>query len=315
MMRTCIIGGAGFIGQHLMNALLSQGKKIRIVGRRSQELVALPDNVEYFQGDVRNRGFLLRALSEVDEIVDLAYSSVPKTSYENPLLDISDNLPGTVGLFDVVSGLSIKKIVYVSSGGTVYGEPQALPIAETHPTNPISPYGITKLALEKYAQMYHRLKGLPVVCVRPSNPYGEGQMPFIGQGFVATAIASMLAGRELTIYGDTGTTRDYIYVKDLALGLAAALDYGVPGEVYNLGSGVGRTNLDIIKELMPFAQEQGLKPLIGHVAPRSFDVSSNVLESGKLRSCSDWEPKVSLSEGLRLTWDWHVAQYEGSGAP
>lgn len=308
MLRTCVIGGTGFIGQHLVSALQEQGRQVRVIGRRSPELVVVPDNVEYLQGDIRNREFLLTALSEVDEIVDLAYSSVPKTSYENPILDITDNLPGSVGLFDVASSLPIKKIVYVSSGGTVYGEPQSSPIQETYPTNPISPYGITKLALEKYALMFHRLKGLPAICVRPSNPYGEGQRPFVGQGFVAAAIASMLTGRELTIYGDAGTIRDYVYVKDLALGLAAALDYGAAGEVYNLGSGVGRTNMDIINELMPFALERGLRPVVGHIAPRPFDVSSNVLDCAKLKLCSGWEPKVALSEGLRATWDWHVAQ-------
>ena len=155
--RSCVIGGAGFIGTHLVGELLNTGRIVRIVGRRDPSLIHIPKGVEYFQGDIRNRDFMFEALQDVDEVVDFAYSSVPKTSYENPILDITDNLPGSVGLFDIASILPIKKLVFVSSGGTVYGEPQSLPIVESHPTNPISPYGITKLALEKYAHMYYSL--------------------------------------------------------------------------------------------------------------------------------------------------------------
>ncbi len=201
----CVIGGAGFIGRHLVRELLRTGRTVRVAGRRDRALTKLPVEVEYCQGDIRNQDFVSQVLQDVDEVVDLAYSTVPKTSYENPLLDITDNLPSSVGLFDVASRLPIKKLVFVSSGGTVYGESQILPITETHPTNPISPYGITKLALEKYAQFYHKLQGLPVVCVRPANPYGEGQRAFEGQGFVSTAVASILTGREITIFGESGT--------------------------------------------------------------------------------------------------------------
>jgi UDP-glucose 4-epimerase len=304
MTRCCVIGGAGFIGSHLVNELLETGRVVRVVGRRELPLLQVPEKVEYFQGDIRNHDFIHNALQDVDEVVDLAYSSVPKTSYENPILDINENLPGSVRLFEIASKLPIKKLVFVSSGGTVYGEPEMLPIPEVHPTNPISPYGITKLALEKYAQMYHRAKCLPVVCIRPSNPYGEGQRPFVGQGFIATAIASVLLGNELTIFGEKGSIRDYIHVEDLAKAIVATLEFGVPGECYNAGSTVGRSNLEVIEQISICASKYGLKPLIRHIAPRAFDVSANILDNSKLLAVSAWQPHLEFSAGVERTWNW-----------
>ncbi len=304
-MKTCVIGGAGFIGQHLCRALLATGRDVLVVGRKARDQVSLPQGVSYVMGDIREREFAVGAMRGVDEIVDLAYSSVPKTSYENPVQDIMENLPGAVALFESACDLPIKKFLFVSSGGTIYGEAIKLPIAESSPTNPISPYGITKLALEKYAQMFHRIRGLPIVSVRPSNPYGEGQRPFVGQGFVATAMASMLMGKEIRIFGEQGTVRDYIYVGDLARGLVAALDAGVPGESYNIGSSVGRTNLEVIEQISVFAERQGIAPIITHAPPRSFDVSANVLSTEKLFAISGWQPEVDFPTGIERTWNWY----------
>ena len=308
-MRCCVIGGAGFIGCHLVNELLDSGRTVRVVGWSDVALTFLPGNVEYFQGDLRNREFISEALQGVDEVVDLAYSSIPKTSYENPVLDITDNLPASVGLFDVASSLPIRRLVFVSSGGTVYGEPQSVPISETHPTNPISPYGITKLAVEKYAQMYFMLKGLPVVCVRPSNPFGERQKPFVGQGFIATVMASILAGQEIKIFGERGTTRDYIYVQDLAKALVAALDFGISGECYNVGSAVGRSNLEILGQISIHAKMYGFEPRVAHAPSRLFDVSTNILDINKLHAVSGWQPRIGFVTGIERTWDWFHRNY------
>ena len=304
-MRSCVIGGAGFLGFHLVSALLGTGRDVLVVGRSDRDTITLPPGVAYRQGDIRNRSFIASALAGVEELVDLAYSSVPKTSFENPIQDIVDNLPGSVALFDVASGLNLRKMVFVSSGGTVYGEALQLPIPETHPTNPISPYGITKLALEKYAQLYHRMRQLPVLCVRPSNPYGERQKPHVGQGFIATVVASMLSGQDIRIFGQQGTVRDYIYVEDVAQALICALDQGLPGESYNIGSSVGRSNLEVLNEISRVALVSGIQPKITHVEPRSFDVAANVLDAEKLRALSGWQPKTDFVEGIARTWDWY----------
>lgn len=304
MKHYCIIGGAGFIGSHIVEKLISLKRQITVIGRRNSPLRKLPEGTRYVSGDYGSKNFLLEVLQGVDEIIQLAYSSVPKTSFENPLSDIHSNLPATVTLLDVASRLRIDKLVLVSSGGTIYGKTKNIPVKEDHPTNPISPYGITKLATEKYALMYNALKALPVVCVRPGNAYGEGQRPFVNQGFIATAIASILQNKEITVFGKHGTTRDYIHVCDVAEGIIAALDHGKPGFIYNIGSGVGRSNKDVLAEIYPLANAVGLQPVIKTAPPRPFDVPVNVLDSTKLFKETGWKARISFQDGIKKAWHW-----------
>jgi UDP-glucose 4-epimerase len=190
----------------------------------------------------------------------------------------------------------------------VYGHARSLPIKEDHPTDPVSPYGITKLAVEKYALMYWKTSSLPVVCVRPGNGYGEGQRAFAGQGFIATAIASVLEQRELSLFGESGTIRDYIHVADLAHAIVAALDRGKAGECYNIGTGIGRSNREILEALARLCRPMGLEPIVRVLPARPFDVAANVLDSTKLRVDTEWSPMVSFEVGLTRTWEWFVEQ-------
>lgn len=308
MKHCCVIGGSGFVGQYVVNALLASGKRVSVIGRGDIPPTHLSPNVEYYAGDIQERAFLKRALRGVNEIVDLAYASVPKTSFDDPVQDILGNLPPAVSLLQTACELSLDKFVVISSGGVVYGNAHSLPITEEHPTNPISPYGITKLAVEKYALMYWKLRALPVVSVRPGNAYGERQRPFAGQGFIATAIASILARKELVMYGESGTIRDYIHVSDLSRGIVAALDRGHVGHCYNIGTGIGKSNKEVLEALAKLSRPNGLEPIVRVLAARSFDVPANVLDSAKLRIDTGWTPQVSFDEGLERTWRWFVDQ-------
>jgi UDP-glucose 4-epimerase len=301
--RLCIIGGAGFIGSHLVR-LLIPSRSITVIGRNPAPTRPLPAEIQYLAGDYGDGYFLRGALQRMDEVIVLAHSTVPKTSFDEPVSDILSNLPTAVTLFETAAEYGIKKLVFVSSGGTVYGKSSAFPIVEEHATNPISPYGITKLAIEKYALMYKELKQLPALCVRPANAYGEGQFPFSGQGFVAAAIASVLKQRDIVIFGEEGTIRDYIHVADVASGIAAALEHGVPGSCYNIGTGVGRSNRDVVKAITPFAEAAGLAPKIAVQPSRSFDVPVSVLDSSKLAGETGWKPEVPFEEGIARTWRW-----------
>ena len=308
MSKCCIIGGAGFIGSHLVALLRAQGMEISVLDRKPAPERALPNGVQYVQGDLGHQGQLKKALEGATEIVDLAYSTVPKTSYEDPVKDILSNLPAAVRMLEAASKLEVRKVVLVSSGGTVYGRAREIPISEEHPTNPISPYGITKLALEKYGLMFHQLAGLPVVIVRPGNAYGEGQRPFTGQGFVATAMGSILRHKEIVLFGEQGTIRDYVYVGDVARGIAAGLEHGIPGSVYNIGSGIGRSNREILEVIEALARPAGYRLRIRIAPPRPFDVPINVLDCRKLHRAAGWQPRVPLEEGIQRTWNWFQLQ-------
>ena len=236
-------------------------------------------------------------------MIDLAYSTVPKTSYDDPVFDLVSNLPASVGLFQEALEVGVSRVLIVSSGGTVYGPPEELPLKESHPTRPVSPYGITKLTTDRYALMFHRNVGLPVVVVRPANAYGEEQRTGTGQGFIAAAIAAIRAGREVEIYGTQGTIRDYIHVADVAAGILSALDHGENGEIYNLGSGIGTSNLDIVRILETPAGKSNLPVRTKILPERRFDVEANILDSSKLRSKSGWNPKIPLHAGIQMMWD------------
>jgi len=300
----CVIGGTGFIGSFVVRALLREGRNVMVVARNESPTRPLPVGVEYVPGDFGDKYFLRGILRGVDEIIDLAYATVPKTSYDNPVQDILENLPPTVNLLDVASKFTLEKVLLVSSGGVIYGHTNKTPIDEEQATNPISPYGITKLAVEKYARMFHATQGLPIVCVRPGNAYGETQKPFSGQGFIATAIVSILRGLALNLYGEAGTIRDYIHVEDVAGGIVAALLKGRPGGVYNIGSGEGRSNRDVLNALQTLVKAEGLEIKLNTLPLRKFDVPINVLDSSKLYRETGWKAQIPFDEGIQRTWDW-----------
>lgn len=299
--KTCVIGGAGFIGTYVTRLLVSAGRDVTVLGRRSRPDVDVPPGVSYLSGDYGDLSVLRNALRGVDELVDLAYATVPQTSFNDPIFDIGANLPQSVQLLQEAAAMSVRKVVVVSSGGTVYGIANALPIAENHPTNPISPYGITKLTIEKYAGMFRLVSNLPVVIARPGNAYGEEQRAFAGQGFIAAAIHSIVRGEKIAIFGE-GTIRDYLHVSDIASGIVALLECGEPGNAYNIGSGSGRSNLEVLQVIEPLARAAGLAVRTERLPERRFDVPSNVLDIRKLRAASGWRPQVDFSSGIERVW-------------
>lgn len=301
--NTLVIGGAGYIGTHLVPELLATGRRVTVLGRRTITDYELPQGVAYVTGDFARLDLISGLLDCHQEVIHLAYATVPNTSFENPLADLLQNLPPTVQLFSEVADRG-GKLVLVSSGGTVYGEAIKLPIREDHPTKPISPYGVTKLTLENYAHLYAVTHGLKFICIRPANAYGVGQRPFVGQGFIATAVASAMKGLPIKIFGQSGTIRDYLYVSDLAAGIVSALERGALSETYNLGSGEGFSNMDVIKAITPLIRESGSVVGVEHLPERAFDVKANVLDSTKLQAHTGWKPKIAFDDGLRHTCEW-----------
>lgn len=301
-MKSCIVGGSGFIGNFLVNQLVASGKQVLVLGRRPEPSIPLPAGVEYVSGSYGDRQLLRHLFQEVNEVYDLAYATVPKSSFEDPVFDIVDNLPSSVTLLQEARLANLKRLLIVSSGGVVYGPSKILPITEDSPTNPISPYGITKLTIEKYALMFYHLHGLPVTIVRPSNAYGVGQKPFIGQGFIATAMGLILQNKPVTIFGENGTIRDYIHVEDVASGITAAATKGHIGQIYNISSGVGLNNIDVLKFIEKIASQHGAMVKVEIKPDRGFDVPVNILSHNKLTQHTGWSPKVSFEDGVNAMW-------------
>jgi UDP-glucose 4-epimerase len=309
-MKCLVIGGAGFIGSHVSNLLVETGRDVYVLGRHPSPIYELSKKATYRMGDFRDRVILRSILVDTSEVIDLAYTTVPKTSFDNPLYDIFSNLPMGVTLLQEAAHIHLNKMVFVSSGGTVYGKASSLPIDETYPTNPISPYGITKLTMENYARMFALIYSLPIAIARPSNAYGEYQTAFMGQGFIATAIQSVLQGKKIDIYGKQGTIRDYLHALDIAQGVVSILEHGETGQAYNIGSGVGRNNMEVMATISPLALQARLSPKINVLPERPFDVPANVLSSQKLYSVSGWQPKISFEEGIRRVWS-NLSQRSG----
>ena len=303
-----MVGGGGFIGSHLARLLVARGaRNVIVAGRNKTPRFPLPDSTKYIQGNAGEASFIGKLLDRCDEVVDLAYATVPKTSFDDPVHDVLVNLPASVALLREAAKRKIRRFLLVSSGGTVYGHAAYLPIDESHPTNPVSPYGITKLALEKYALLFHRLEGLPATIVRPGNAYGPNQLGDLGQGFVGAAMFATLRRQTVGMFGERGTIRDYVFVEDVAEGLLAALEHGHAGAAYNIGTGIGLDNRKVLDVLDAMVRPSGYAVDVAIHPDRPFDVAANVLSSARLTYVSGWRPRTDFEAGLARTWSWALA--------
>jgi len=302
-MKKCIvIGGNGFMGKHIVQELLQYDRSVTVLDINEPRMPVA--GVRYVNTTNLSDEEIFDIILANNEIIDLAYSTNPKTSYDDPLKDIVDNLQSTVRIFGLAAKHpSLTKFLYVSSGGAVYGNTGSKLINEQHRTNPISPYGITKLSIEKYGFMFQHNLGLPFVVIRPSNAYGPGQLPNRGQGFITQAIFNILNGIPVEVFGKSGTVRDYIYITDLAKGVVAALDAGEVGEIYNIGTQKGFSNLEVLDHLKKLHGEKGNKMVVKNHQKRKFDVNRNVLNCKKILAQCKWQASIDLEEGLELTWN------------
>lgn len=299
-MRVLVIGGSGFIGSHLVDALLQRGHSVRIYDRSLERYRPVPIGVEFIQGDFGDAASLAEALVGVNIVMHLLSTTVPGTSNLNPVADIEGNLVNTVQLLEMMRSAEIKRMVFLSSGGTVYGIPQADPVTENHPLQPISSYGIVKSAIEQYLHMEHHLHGLEYTVLRASNPYGPRQGHGGVQGVIGTYLWNYAHGEPLQLWGDGSVVRDFIYVKDLAELCVKAAETVKVG-CFNAGSGQGRSIREIIDEISVVVGEK-VKP---EMKPgRGFDVPRVVLDVSKAKAAFDWVPATKLTDGIRASWDW-----------
>jgi UDP-glucose 4-epimerase len=299
-----VLGGAGFLGSHLTEALLARGDRVRVFDREQvdlRNLEGVAGDWEFVGGDLGSESDQERAIAGATSLFHLVSTTIPATSNQDPAFDVETNLLATVRLLERARQAKIDRIVFVSSGGTVYGRPLRLPIAEDHPTEPLVSYGVVKLAVEKYLGLYHHLYGLPYRVVRLSNPYGPRQRVGGAQGAASVFLARAHAGKPIEIWGDGGVVRDYVFVADAVEGILAAHDHAETAGTYNIGSGSGTSLNDLVAAIGDVA---GRKIDVRYTPGRAFDVPANVLDVSRARRELGWAPRTSLREGLRRTWDW-----------
>lgn len=311
--RCLVLGGRGFIGSHLVDALLAQGYIVRCFDRpRAQVLgeshLANP-GFELFEGDFASQQDVSDAVQDCDLCFHLISTTLPKSSNSDPVFDVQSNLVGTLHLLSQGVKSQLKKIVFVSSGGTVYGNPLEVPIDESHPTNPTCSYGITKLAIEKYLALHHLLYGLDYAVLRIANPFGDRQRSNANQGAVAVFLGKMLRGEPVEIWGDGSVVRDYIYISDVIDALLSAAAYNGEEHVFNIGSGVGYS-LNQLLDSIETVSGQVIRRQ--YLPARTFDVPISVLKIEHAAQHLGWHPKTDFPQGLSKFYDW-IRGHESMG--
>ncbi len=304
-MKALVLGGNGFIGSHLVERLYSAGHQVRVFDRSRDCIQQRNSNIEYVRGEFAEIDLHRSSFDHVDIVYHLISTTVPSTSNEDPAADVVGNVVSTIKLLDVLVESKVRKIVFLSSGGTVYGRPARNPVPETATTRPICSHGIAKLAIENYLHMYRELYGLQYAILRVSNPYGERQGHFGVQGVIGTFIEKIMRNEVIEVWGDGSVQRDYIYVQDVAEACERAASPDIGG-IFNIGSGKAHSIKDVISKLASITHHQ-LEPV--YRPARAYDVPKIVLDCSKARDTLSWRATIDFSQGVGRTWEWAQAQH------
>jgi len=300
--RCLVLGGCGFIGSHLVDGLLDRGYEVSVFDKSKVDTKNIKKNlsrINLIGGDFTNREDLKRAVTGIEYVFHFVGTTLPQSSTENPVYDVESNVVSTLNMLEIAKANHVKKIIFASSGGTIYGIPQQIPIPEDHPTNPICSYGVSKLIIEKYLYLYYKLYGLDYVSLRISNAYGERQDPAGAQGAIAVFLGNILKGRPISIWGDGNVVRDYIHVGDIVSACLKAMEVQVLGQhVFNIGSGVGLSLNQLITSLKGVLDKE---IQVQYGGGRNIDVPVNILDVRLAREILGWQPNISFEAGLKST--------------
>ena len=310
-MNILVTGGAGFIGSHLVRHLLAKGENVTALDNLSTGLAEnLPPEAKLVEMDILDEDLpKVVATGAFDAIVHLAAQTMVDTSIKNPLLDTRENLLGTVQVMEAARAANVKRVIFASTAA-VYGDVKEddLPVREAQPTEPMSFYGLSKLSVEKYLEMYRKIYGMEYVVLRFANVYGERQGDG-GEGGVISIFAKAVAeGRDITIYGDGEQTRDFVYAGDIAEGILAALRTEEVNAAYNLSTQT-ETSLRELVSLLAEIRGREIVPKYG--AEREGDIYKSMLSNSRARRGLDWQPATTLAEGLRRTYEYFCGKCEG----
>ena len=305
-MACIILGGFGFLGQNVCRMLASSGEEVIIYGRKSEHAInvenkLIKENVKHkvVWGDYEKENSWEEKLKEVNVVFHLVSTTKPSNS--DMMYDFCSNVEPSIRLCEACVKLNVK-VIFFSSGGTVYGIPRYLPIDENHETNPISTYGISKLAIEKCLMYYGYTKKLDYIILRIANPYGKGQNLNNQQGLIGVSLSKALMGNAIEVWGDGNIVRDYIYMEDLLEAIKLIISYNGNYRIFNIGDSKGYSVNEVVSIIHKY-----VKPRVSvkYKPGRIQDVPANILSHELLSDETGWIPKVSLEEGIkRLIYSW-----------
>lgn len=298
-MKIIVTGGAGFIGSNVVDGFIQEGHKVAVIDNLS---TGVESNVNreagFFKVDIRS-AVIDNIFEKVkpDILCHHAAQIDVRKSTDDPIFDADVNILGSLNLLNACVKHKVKKVIFASTGGAIYGEQDYFPADEKHPARPVSPYGVTKLTIEKYLHFYEASYGLEYVSLRYSNVYGPRQNPFGEAGVVAIFAERLLSGKRAVIYGDGKRTRDFVFVDDVVQANLLALDYP-KSEVFNIGTGI-ETDINSIFRMLK--RETGSKQKKIHAPPKPGEQERSVLDYSKAQRLLKWKPKSDLSTGMTKT--------------
>lgn len=299
-LRCVVLGGGGFIGTNLCMNLAGRVDALSAFGRR-QSFPEVLKGIDWKPGCFSDPSSLAAAVAGCDVVFHLIATTTPASANADILADLQANVAGTLRLLDVCRAERVRRVVFISSGGTVYGIPQQIPTPETAACAPITAYGISKLAIERYLALYEHLYGVEYRVLRVANPYGPFQVASKNQGVVAAFLRRALAGKPIEMWGDGSVVRDYLYIDDVVSALELAALHDGPERVFNIGSGQGHSLLDLLAEI---EQVLGKKIPVHQHQGRAVDVPSSILDIQLAMTELGWVPRTSFMDGLRRTVAW-----------
>ena len=296
-MTVLVTGGSGFLGHALVMRLLAEGESVIATSRTTENQFAAR-GMRWITLEAAAFKELAPVIAGVSKVYHLAWSTVPSTANLDPESDAADNIIGSLRLIEAMRDQPAKRLVFISSGGTVYGRLRSVPATEDHPTQPIAAYGVSKLAVEHYLEVYRENFGLDYKILRFGNVFGPGQISKYAFGIIAAFCSKAVQGETSVIFGDGKMIRDYLYLDDAIDALLLAGQVATAHRIFNAGSGVGRSPVDIVVSI---ERALGRKVPIRYEAGRSFDVPVSVLDIRLAQSELGWQPRTSFDEGIART--------------
>jgi UDP-glucose 4-epimerase len=309
--RVLVTGGAGFIGSHIAEAYLREGWEVVVLDDLSRGHEAnVPQGTRLVRADIRSpEARQLAATGRFDVVNHQAAQIDVRVSVDRPAFDSHINVVGFVNLLEGAGEGGVKRVIFASSGGVVYGDPETIPTPETAPKLPVSPYGVSKLAGEYYLRALAALRGFTGIAMRYANVFGPRQDPKSEAGVVSIFVSRLLAKQPLTVYGDGRQTRDYVFVKDVAranvlastLSAVPAKNGDVDAPAFNIATSVQRSVLDLTSSV---GNVLGQKPTLDFAPARAGELVRSALDVSKAKRVLGWSPQYQFEDGLRELVDW-----------